>query len=179
LDPNNTTGHKVDPSEGIDKKTLLQVDASMVVGVLFILTLSGFISGSEITGRFLTGYFTILIIAPFVISAFMILYTTSRGELGELIVAVARGITAAGFLIFGGYLGLITALQTLPTIPPMPFAEDVEQLCAKSPETFNVTADPWKCSKFSGASLAEKCAKNPEFFDATRSDCADFIPPSS
>ncbi|MGA8107008.1 MAG: hypothetical protein WB815_10185 [Nitrososphaeraceae archaeon] len=27
-----------------------------------------------------------------------------------------------------------------------------------------MTADPWKCSKFSPGSLAERCAKDPGFF---------------
>ena len=45
----------------------------MVLGVLFVLTLSTFISGSEVRNRFVTLYMTLGIVAPFLISAWMLL----------------------------------------------------------------------------------------------------------
>jgi hypothetical protein len=63
------------------------------------------------------------------------------------------------------------AVETLENLE-----ENVELRCAASPETFNVTAEPWKCSMFTPGSLAEQCARNPENFDV---ECSQFIPPSS
>ena len=127
------------PSEGIDEKTLLQVNGSMVVGTLFILTLSAFILGTEATSRGLIGIITLVIIVPFILSA----------------------------------------LAILRSKPNLLSIGNVEQQCAKSPETFNVTAEPWKCSEFSPGSLADQCARDPGSFKLTKPDCADFIPPSS
>jgi hypothetical protein len=167
-------------SEGIDEKTLLQVNGSMVVGTLFILTLSAFILGTEATSRGLIGIITLVIIVPFILSALAIL--RSKPKKGEkvgnistwiLTIASARRLTLLGFVVFGAYLGLIVAIPNLLSIG------NVEQQCAKSPETFNVTAEPWKCSEFSPGSLADQCARDPGSFKLTKPDCADFIPPSS
>jgi hypothetical protein len=86
----------------------------------------------------------------------------------------AKYLTAVGLSMFGVYLGLILigVIQFYP-------GEEVGVQCAKSPETFNVKANPWKCSSFETGSLAWQCAKNPERFKVSKSDCADFIPPSS
>ena len=143
----------------------------MVVGALFILTLTTFIAGPEDITRFLIGYFTFIIITPFLISAFIILKIKNRT------LEFAKTMTLIGFTTFGVYLALILAFQ-LVYMPPT-LIEDIEQQCVKSPGTFNVTTDLWKCSKFNSGSLAERCAKNPGYFNVTRSDCADFIPPSN
>jgi hypothetical protein len=149
----------------IDAKTLLQLDGSMIVGALFLLTLSTFISGPASTARFLTGYFTLFVIVPFITSGLLIIFGKSKDRI------------RARFVAFVFYLVLILVIPALPPIHPV--IEDTEQQCAENPRSFNVSANPWKCSKFSGGSLAEQCARNPERYGVAKSDCADFIPPSS
>ena len=145
----------------------------MVVGVLFLLTLTAFISLPEIYGRVLIGVFTLVIIFPFVASAAILLLAKNEKKkekvrrrmwwlekvLGaHILFGMARIMTLFGFFFFVLYLGGIVLYPLIGT----PIIEDVEQQCAKSPKTFNVTADPWKCSKFSPGSLAERCAKDPD-----------------
>jgi hypothetical protein len=60
-------------TEGIDEKTILQVNGSMVVGALFVLTLSSFIPAFGGSSRNIIGFFTIAIIAPFILSTLFIL----------------------------------------------------------------------------------------------------------
>jgi hypothetical protein len=175
-------------SEVIDEKTLLQVNASMVIGALFILTLTAFISGPESHSRFFIGYMTILIIGPFAISA-LITLNLEEDEYKTLQFAFAKGITISGFVVLAIYLILIVAyphiqavffqLSKSLNIEYQPWFGEIEYDCAKSPETFNVTAAPWKCSEFTEGSLAERCVKIPELFNVPRSECSKFISPSS
>jgi hypothetical protein len=173
-------GSPIEGKKGIDNKTLLQVDGSMVVGALFILTLTTYLSGSETGVRILIGVITFGSVAPFVWSAVLILSPVLSDK-------EAKNATLAGFFSFAIFLGLLVAspfFQSFIYITSdlkmeySPFA-DLRYECAKDPERFNLTAEPWKCSNFIGGSLVERCARIPETFNASLSDCSKFITPSS
>jgi hypothetical protein len=164
-------GHNAAPEstpEQSERATILQIDATMSVGVLFFLTLTSFITaGSELLGRALIGTITLIAIIPFVVSAIIILRTKR--------LRLANTFTSAGFLYLVLDLILIVLLNVIPTATPI---IPVEEQCAKNPGMFNLTHNVWQCSKFSRGSLAEKCAQNPESFHMVKSECYKFIPPS-
>ena len=62
----------------IDGRTLLQVNATVIIGVLFFLTISSIVGGtSERDAVFTSALFTTLTAAPFGTSAIMIMYANS------------------------------------------------------------------------------------------------------
>jgi hypothetical protein len=176
LGSNASTGNEVSHFEGIDDKTLLQVNGSMVVGTLFVLTLTALIPNLQVLGMTALGLITMTIILPFVISAILVL--SGHKLLGkERVIRWAKSGTKWGFIIFVLYLANLLAFSIGGAVETLEnLEENVELRCAASPETFNVTAEPWKCSMFTPGSLAEQCARNPENFDV---ECSQFIPPSS
>jgi hypothetical protein len=155
----------------------------MAVGVLFVLTLSSFISEvPERESRILLGIVTFFIIFPFIGSSTAILFhrTDYLDERSRKVrFNDAKKLTGFGFIFFGLYIAAIIVVPgLLGVIGGEPFLAPTQQeQCVMSPEKFNVSADPWKCSMFSPGSLAEQCAKNPEYYKVTRLDCAELIPP--
>ncbi|HEY7081703.1 MAG TPA: hypothetical protein VH500_18575, partial [Nitrososphaeraceae archaeon] len=123
--------------------TLLQVDSTVVIGVLFFLTLNSYLAFLPTNvGRFIIGCLTISAIIPFVISAFLII----RNERSKQAIL----FTMWGFV----YLALILIVTlVLPLvadqIPTLPVLESTAEKCVKNPNDFNVT-HKWQCSLFSG-----------------------------
>lgn len=165
-----------DPLRNIDENTLLQLDGSMVLGALIILTLAGIISPIESYARTISLYFTVIVVVPFIVSALLILISKRERLKGF---RRARGWTTAGFIFFLliiMYLALDASIGE--PIGPSGIPGDVRLQCIMNPETFNVSTSPWKCDHFDEDSVAWFCANNPEFYNLTISDCADLIPPS-
>jgi hypothetical protein len=128
LDSNANTNRPFDifdPFDILDEKTLLQVNASMVVGVLFILTLTAFVSGasgsyiiSEVTGRNLLGLATFLLVFPFTISTAAILFKEPSRFTRMQSFEFAKRNTALGFILFAGYIFLIVLLPVFTGARP-------------------------------------------------------------
>jgi uncharacterized membrane protein len=128
LGSNANDKHIDRPSEDIDQQTLIQINGSMVVGGLFILTLTSLISGPATTTRFLAGYLTVVIVLPFILSALIILAQKELLKIAKIgtVLKIAKYFTGLGFIGFGLYLLLILFLPLIPTIPPLPFAQKVD-----------------------------------------------------
>jgi hypothetical protein len=203
MDPDKESEDKTDKiiaeikesiNEGrLDARTLLQVDATTIVGVLLFLTLAPF------------GYNTLTlvvstaaIVIPFAVSSALIVYTdTNMREYGKLIPMLnkkifrpvstkmqarirllARGTTFGGFV----YLVVVLLFFAIDASPgPSPFPSAAEQ-CAYNPEKFGVNATNatlWKCSMFRSGSLAELCATDFKRLGVEKTDCIQFIPPQN
>ena len=139
----HNTAPKTTPEES-ERATILQVDASMIVGVLFFLTLTSFIiipGGKlfEAFGKALVGIVTLSIVIPFIASALIIM--------GFKNLKVAKWATAVGFVYLALNLSTIVILNFYGIMP----AKSAEERCAKNPGYYNVT-HPWQCSKFSPGS---------------------------
>ena len=109
MDSSAETNHSTDDSRIIDEKTLLQVNGSMVVGVLFLLTLTAFISLPEIYGRVLIGVFTLVIIFPFVASWAILLLAKNekkKEKLGRRRMWWLEKVLGAPTFLFLGWPGL-------------------------------------------------------------------------
>jgi hypothetical protein len=180
----------------LDAATILQVDATVIVGVLFFLTLTTFLGSEERQARSLAVSLTIIAVLPFSASAMLLLWTFSTlrlevtsfflGKKGprllekkdyKKIVRYSRNavdITLTGF----GYLLVVLIVVWLQT----DFGHNIqtaEQDCGVDPERFGINeSDIWQCSMFTKNSLAERCTINPSQFDKSLSECHEFIPPS-
>jgi hypothetical protein len=117
----------------IDSKTLLQVDATATVGILFFLSLSiVFVEGGPITN-------ITLLLLPFSLSAVLILRGFWFIRPNERI-PYARTLTTSGFFL----LLVIMFVQALTDqyIPP------TAQKCAENPEKYGINQTAlWQCSK--------------------------------
>lgn len=148
----------------IDEKTLLQIDSSMIVGVLFFLTLTSFVGAHQAYGKVTLGLITLTIIAPFVLSALTIFRSNDPKK--------AQRLTATGLVYLPAILTVIILSPVVPDLSDGDYSiEDVDQQCARNPEAFNVTHS-WKCSEFSPGSLAEECARNPSGFNVSIKGCS-------
>jgi hypothetical protein len=168
----------------VDSKTLLQVNATAIVGILFFLSLTSYFpfeSYAAVMTTFLLLPFVasaVIILDPFP-SALAIWIGTRRNpleldsqELRSTAMRYARQITMLGFM----YL-IFQVIYTISVTPP--FARTITQECAVNPARFGVNeTQPWKCSMFIEGSLAELCAKEPKVFNMSEKDCSGFIPPT-
>jgi hypothetical protein len=172
----NLNGHNAAPgtSEECDRRAILQVNATMITGVLFFLTLASIVILPQTIGRFFLGTYTFSINIPFIVSAVIIILKPTHFR-------KAKMLTVVGFLFL--LVNLIGGLTYFSLTLPSPGAiiksvfTSIEKECAKNPGGYGVDVNhPWKCSMFSPGSLAEQCAidewKNP-------SECSKFIPPSN
>ena len=156
----------------IDSKTLVQVDSTVIVGVLFFLTLTSFIGTTGAQGKYYIGIITAAIAGPFAGSGILLLFKPDK------YLRIAQTLTAGGFLylLVGLAFVIMLGVNILPTSGG--FFVSQEEQCAKDPEPFNVT-HRWQCSEFSPGSLAEQCAINSERFNMKKSECSGFIAPSN
>jgi hypothetical protein len=165
---NNTTLDK-DTTFG---RTLVQVDSTVIVGVLFFLTLYSYLGFlPEYVGRSIIGILTLTAIIPFVTSAFFVIREDKAST-------IAKSFTKYGFV----YLAVnLIATITLPffadLIPVINILPSQAEKCVKEPSRFNVT-HIWQCSMFDGGTLAEKCSAYPGRYDKdNESQCSSLIPP--
>lgn len=169
----------------LDAKTIVQVDATVIVGVLFFLTLVSFIPSATIEeNTAVFGVVTPAIAVPFAVSAILIVYPRNvkkdffrvkfrweeLTDISPTSLFYAKVLTVAGFVYLAVILIALMVVSNL--IPPS------EQLnCGNNPVLYNVS-HLWECSKFTGGSLAERCAREPERYNMSISGCSRFIPPS-
>lgn len=150
----------------LDVRTLLQVDATGIVGVLLFLTLSNL--ESSVAPLLLTA----IIVFPFGISASALLFLTIVTSLSDKI--QQRLVYIGKFGALAGFLYLMVVLVIL--LLGWPDVNTQEEICAKDPMKYNLTWS-WECSFFSQGSLAEKCAKDPQQYQMNLSGCTRFIHP--
>jgi hypothetical protein len=166
-------------STALDGKTLVQVDATVIVGILFFLTLNSYLGFlPEYVGRSIIGILTLTAIIPFVTSAFFITRKTNSSNSDSM--DIARKFTMYGFV----YLALnLSATITLPffadLIPVIDIFPSQAERCVKAPSDFNVSYI-WQCSLFDGGTLAEKCAAYPGRYNlSNEKQCSSLIAPST
>lgn len=192
----------------IDAKTLLQVDATVIVGVLFFLTLTSFVKlSSDEISRVYVAAIEIVVVFPFGMSAIIIVVLDYRLRLRRLSSILAKGpihglklqktsfyrkigqlFRGAEFFTFRraesftiiGFAYLLFALLTLYIVANANInTKSTEEKCAEAPSQFGVNKTHlWHCSMFSEGSLANKCVMNPHRFGLNTSDCSKFITPS-
>jgi hypothetical protein len=156
-------------------RTLLQVDSTVIVGVLFFLTLNSYLGFlPQNVGRSIIGFLTLSAIIPFVTSVFLII-SNERSNW-------AIRFTKYGFVYLAVNLMATLALPffagIIPTLPVLPSAAEE---CVQEPGKLNLT-HRWQCSMFSGSTLAEQCWNYPGRFGFSRetiSQCSSLIPPSN
>src|ERR671914_70853 len=131
----------------VDDKTLLQVNTSVTLGVLFFLTLFSFSDiTSEEEGRAYFVFFTLLIVVPFGVSSMIIVHSNiSRLHSYS---KPWRRLRVAGYFTFFGFLYLMLVLILV-------FADTLDDLYSKSTE--------------------EECAEHPERFGLNETECLRFI----
>ena len=185
----------------IDGRTLLQVNATVIIGVLFSLTISSIVGGtSERDAVFTSALFTTLTAAPFGTSAIMIMYANSlqqqsrplspvyifqrnprygtkeeRSRRIDFSLLIAETITTAGFLYI-----VITVCLIFVLALDQNYETPITEQCAQDPQRFGVNGSAlWLCSMFHQDSLAELCTSDPVRFGVNISKCYKFIPPLS
>jgi hypothetical protein len=164
-----TKGKEGNDESVIDSKTLLQVNATAIVGVLFFLTLSSFLTNlREEWAKLLIGTMTLFILVPFAFSACLIL--------GKTGFSIATSSTSFGFAFLAVYLFAAIFYPYLP----IPGSESISRVsiqdeCEMNPNLFNVTHS--NCSKFGAGGRAEECATNPQRYGMKISECSIFSGP--
>ena len=157
----------------LDASTLIQVNATIMIGVVFFVSISSALSLETVEGgSFVLVLVSVTIILPFAVSAILIIIQKRASR-------IAWGFTAFGFaLLFLAllYISLIefdTGFTRLePTITGFQ--------CAANPSEYGINESYlWKCSMFTPGSLAEACAIAPYNFNMELSECHKFIPPST
>ena len=160
----------------VDDKTLLQVNTSVTLGVLFFLTLFSFSDiTSEEEGRAYFVFFTLLIVVPFGVSS-MIIVHSNISRLHSYSKSWRR-LRVAGYFTFFGflYLMLVLILVFADTLDDL-YSKSTEEECAEHPERFGINeTNLWQCSMFEEGSLAEQCVKDPERFGLNTTECLRFI----
>jgi hypothetical protein len=183
----------------IDPRTLIQLDATLIVGVLFFFTLTALVQSAELhEGVILHFVFTGAAILPFVVSAIFLInadsaqlpferarshedngspYDMTKESHKHLLTSYkairrARVSTLSGFI----YLGIALLFVIITAYLGETKISTAEE-CAQRPEDFGInTTSPWKCSMFVDGSLAEMCANNHEQFNMSKKACSGFIP---
>lgn len=173
-----------------DDGTILQVDATIITGVLFFLTLTSIAPVlPELYNRFIITIITAFIIIPFAISATMILseaavQTSLFFRISPLLLRIIKEQSKyANHLTFMGFLYLIVVIGVIVfvNIPPLndPLSNlippSVAEVCEENIGLFNVN-DSTDCRKFIPGSLAEECVRNTEPLNVKYvGQCSKFI----
>jgi hypothetical protein len=176
----------------VDDKTLLQVNTSVTLGVLFFLTLFSFSDiTSEEEGRAYFVFFTLLIVVPFGVSSMIIVHSnisrqhsltppnkdSYHQKVEDSYSKSWRRLRVAGYFTFFGflYLMLVLTLVFADTLDDI-YNKSTKEECAEHPEQFGVNeTNLWQCSMFEEGSLAEQCVKDPERFNLNTTECLRFI----
>jgi hypothetical protein len=156
----------------LDSKTLLQVNATAIVGVLFFLTLSSFLTTlTEDWARIMIGIVTLTIIIPFVLSSILILGNINVSNW-------AKSATGFGFAYLAIYLAGTILYPFFPNTDPGNYFStiSIQDDCENNPKLYNVTDS--ECAKFGEGSRAEECATNPQRFGMKISECSMFSGPN-
>jgi low temperature requirement protein LtrA len=186
----------VSPNEILDNRTILQANATVIVGVLFFLTLTSFVEfGSEEVGRVIVRILTTIIVVPFGVSAVMLVIIDIRplSETFSKILETKRDIAISEWEYkwkmrmlkwarkssVVGFAYLITVvLFFLYFAIAATYEESVAEECGRDPARFGVNQTHlWQCSMFSEGSLSEQCAKDPQRFHVNKTECSKFVPP--
>jgi hypothetical protein len=164
------------PFAALDAGTILQVDATALLGILFFLTLSG--SGQWL-GRFEGAFLTLFAAYPFATSAAMIMISNYVRLEGPHINPIQRSMLAPQMSGLITAFGLVLLVVILAYIYSGVDRADSALECAESPKKFGINiTHPWACSMFAKGSLAEQCANDPSRFHMnSTSQCSKFIPP--
>ena len=86
----NLNGHNTAPgtSKEDERGTILQVDATMIVGVLFFLTLASFVILPQTIGRFALAVYTFSINIPFILSAIITILKPNHFRKAKMLTVV-------------------------------------------------------------------------------------------
>jgi len=157
-----------EPRAGISRSVLLQVNATVIAGVLIFLTVS---SLGEVT-TYLTALLAATIVIPFSVSSIIIIKENKLSLPNyKFLSNYKRTLSAFGFV----YLAIVIVFLAYNQVSPIIFNINTPaEKCAIDPKSYNIThaAD---CSKFTPRSLAEKCALDPGRFHVALKQCASFI----
>jgi hypothetical protein len=162
--PSDTkTSQPRDEKSKIDGRTLLQVNATVIIGVLFFLRLAS-------VGNF--GYFiTVSVVAMFTISAIWIFIPIEEA------LDKAKVLSALGFIILLFDLFIFGFAQSPDASGIFKGFMTEAEKCARDLALYNVTY-AWNCSGYSEGSLASECAKSPKSFGTNIAGCSRYVPPS-
>jgi hypothetical protein len=173
------------------------VDATMIVGVLFFLTLTSLVETGlegEMGAKLGIVILTATVVVPFSISAITSLQINANLRFDLLSQRedesfhrmigkryqdkpVRFAISGFGYLIT--VLFFIALSPFLPSHQLIPILSNPAQQCGVEPERFGINeTDIWQCSMFSENSLAGQCVIKPSRFNMSLSECHEFIAPS-
>jgi hypothetical protein len=183
--------------------TIIQVDATVIVGVLFFLTLTSFFEAEEGEAKVALGAMTIAIVFPFSASAVLVLWANEflqneilsflQAGIGPLLFkkrqgaqprpvneknfkSMARYSSLANLACFLGFAYLLFALGVI-AFQAWYFRDSAAQDCGEDPERFGINeTDIWQYM-FNDNALAEQCVKNSTQFHMSLSECHKFIHP--
>ena len=150
---------------------LLEVNATVIAGVLIFLTITSTITPSS--GPLTPSYSAILIIFPFALSSIVLLRVKGEDR--------PDSIRAWRFAKIYSTAGFVTLMVVISMIGIFSFTSQFDSTaveCAKDPRKYNIT-HPYDCVKFSPGSIAEHCAHMPKTYGLNKSsDCSIFISPT-
>ena len=155
------------PSEILDNSAILQADATVIVGVLFFLTLTSFIElGSEEVWKVNITSATTIIVVPFSVSAMMILISSvyhlpetfsqilkRNGDINidertyGIKVRMSRWARILPLFGFGYLIGVVLLFLIYAIVAT--YDESIAEECGSNPTRFGVNQTHlWQCSMF-------------------------------
>src|SRR5215207_2745953 len=169
----------------IDDNSILQADATVIAGVLILLTIATLGDGLEtrLFSNLFTLFFTVVAIFPFAISAMFIIDVQmgihrTRQENIERDRNRARSLTVTGFVYLLAVVIMIVGANVYELLGPTKTfngtrtTSSVAMHCTQNPTAFNVTHLS-QCSKFTPGSIAEDCAASPKAYELELSQCTE------
>ena len=179
----------------IDSKALIQVDATVIVGVLFFLTLTSFLGAEEEEATQHAVNLTILVVFPFSMSAIFLLWDYLKTRYNLLLWEKPGSRWASQWRLFSnvapqfggvstmlGFAYLIYALFSFGYQAQVgPDISATAQDCGEHPKRFGIInkTDIWQGSMFGQDTLAGQCVENLSQFNIPKSECHEFIPPTN
>ena len=179
----------------LDGATLLQVDSTVIVGVLFFLTLTSFFDTEEGEGRLIAVTLTISAVGPFSLSAMLVLWANrpmhteiwshfikkkSKEKDYKRMANFSRLAVVATELGFGYLLFVLGTIYFTAAAYDDRDIQNATYYCGKDPERYGINkTDVWQCSMFSESDNAKRCLRNSTQFDRSLSECHEFIPPTN
>lgn len=171
----------------IDDNGLLQANATVIAGVLILLTIAAAEEGlTKIVSNFFTLAFTVVAIFPFAVSSTYIIDSKQADEkAGEKEKMMknslkARRWTISGFFYVITVVIIIVVTNMFEWVGPVKTfngtwtSGSIAMHCTKNITVFNVThlSD---CSKFTPGSIAEDCASRPRLYNLDLNQCSQLL----
>jgi hypothetical protein len=165
----------------IDDNGILQTDATIIAGVLILLTIATVGLETRLFSNLFTLMFTIVAIFPFAVSAMFIIDTKHNGkEKAVKNSQKARNLTVSGFTYLLGAVIVIVVANLYEVAGPTKSyngtdtTSSIAMHCTKDPTAFNIIHLS-ECGKFTPGSIAEDCASRPRFYNLNLSQCSELL----